>query len=145
MSNIELLPCPFCGGQVKLDEDDFYMFCCEECGAGITFAKEQDGHAEDCSREESIDKWNTRKPVERIAEQLEELDNNDWTPVEDGLPEETGYYLVTLSRSLPNEYYSNRVVVLFDGCENQFMCYENLIVAWMPLPELYNQAKEGKK
>lgn len=71
MSEIELLPCPFCGGQVKLDEDDFYMFCCEECGAGITFAKEQDGHAEDCSREESIDKWNTRKPVERIVQQLE--------------------------------------------------------------------------
>lgn len=71
MSEIELKPCPFCGGQVKLDEDDFYMFCCEECGAGITFAKEQDGRAEDCSREESIDKWNTRKPVERIVQQLE--------------------------------------------------------------------------
>ena len=73
---------------------------------------------------------------------MEELDNNDWTPVEDGLPEETGYYLVTLSRRLPDEDYSNRVVVLFDECENQFMCYENLIVAWMPLPESYNQAKE---
>ena len=85
-------------------------------------------------------------PVYRVKQMLEhygirKTDNNDWTPVEDGLPEETGYYLVTLSRSLPDEDYSNRVVVLFDECENQFMCYENLIVAWMPLPESYNQAK----
>ena len=28
--NGELKPCPFCGGEIKLDEDDFYMFCCDE-------------------------------------------------------------------------------------------------------------------
>ena len=89
-------------------------------------------------------------PVYRVKQMLEhygirKTDQNGWIPVEDGLPEETGYYLVTLSRSLPNEDYSNRVVVLFDGCENQFMYCENLIVAWMPLPEPYNQGKEGKK
>ncbi len=86
MSDIELKPCPFCGGQVKLvsgqvkllNENDFYMFCCEECGAGITFAKEQDGYAEDCSREESIDKWNTRKPMERILTQLEDKMNHSF-------------------------------------------------------------------
>ena len=33
MSKIKLKQCPFCGGEVKLDEDDFYMFCCDECGA----------------------------------------------------------------------------------------------------------------
>lgn len=38
----ELKPCPF-------------------CGAGITFAKEfEDGTATDCSKEESIEKWNRR-------------------------------------------------------------------------------------
>ena len=26
MSDVKLLPCPFCGGEIKLDEDDFYMF-----------------------------------------------------------------------------------------------------------------------
>lgn len=56
-----LLGCPFCGGKVKLDEYDFYMFCCDKCGAGITFAKEfDDGTAGDCTKEESIAKWNTR-------------------------------------------------------------------------------------
>ena len=23
MSDVKLLPCPFCGGEIKLDEDDF--------------------------------------------------------------------------------------------------------------------------
>lgn len=57
----ELKPCPFCGGEIKLDEDDFYMFCCDKCGAGITFAKElEDGTATDCNKKESIEKWNRR-------------------------------------------------------------------------------------
>lgn len=72
MSEIKLKPCPFCGGEIKLDEDDFYMFCCDTCGAGITFAHElEDGTAEDCTKEESIESWNTRKPMERIVEQLQ--------------------------------------------------------------------------
>lgn len=88
------------------------------------------------------------RAVEGTAELLERCKDIiqkqcGWTPVEDGLPKKTGYYLVTLSRRLPNEDYSNRVVVLFDGCENQFMCYENLIVAWAPLLEPYNQGKGG--
>ena len=67
MSDVKLLPCPFCGGEIKLDEDDFYMFCCDTCGAGITFAHElEDGTAEDCTKEESIESWNTRKPMERM-------------------------------------------------------------------------------
>ena len=85
MSDVKLLPCPFCGGKIKLDEDDFYMFCCDTCGAGITFAHElEDGTAEDCTKEESIESWNTRKPMERIVEQLEEAKDiaNDDSVVE---------------------------------------------------------------
>ncbi len=63
--------------------------------------------------------------------------NDGWIPVEEGLPEETGYYLVQLSRKLPNEDYSDMVVVLFNGIEKEFMCYANLIIAWQPLPERY--------
>lgn len=74
----ELKPCPFCGGKIKLDEDDFYMFCCDKCGAGITFAKElEDGTATDCNKKESIEKWNRRanEPTaydpDKVVKQLE--------------------------------------------------------------------------
>lgn len=66
-----LLPCPFCGGKIKIDEYDFYMFCCDRCGTGVTFAKEMDdGTAEECTKEESIKNWNTRPapPVGRCGE-----------------------------------------------------------------------------
>lgn len=60
-----------------------------------------------------------------------------WIPVGERLPERTDYYLVQLLRKLPNEDYSDRVVVLYDGEEKEFMCYERLIIAWQPLPERY--------
>ena len=74
MSETRLLSCPFCGGEIKLDEDDFYMFYCDTCGAGITFAKElESGGVEDCDKKESIERWNTRIPMQNIVERLEEL------------------------------------------------------------------------
>ena len=60
-----------------------------------------------------------------------------WIPVSERLPEKTGYYLTQLSRKLPNEDYSDRVVVLFNGEEKEFMCYKKLIVAWHPIQEPY--------
>ena len=63
--------------------------------------------------------------------------NDGWISVDERLPEETDYYLVQLSRKLPNEDYSDRVVVLFNGEEKEFECYANLIIAWHPLPERY--------
>ena len=71
--------------------------------------------------------------------------NVDWIPVEEGLPEETGYYLAQLSRKLPNEDYSDRVVVLFNGEEKEFMCYANLIIAWHTLPEGYKPEEKSKE
>lgn len=67
--------------------------------------------------------------------------NVGWISVEERLPKETGYYLVQLSRKLPNEDYSDMVVVLFNGIEKEFMCYANLIIAWQPLPEPYKPKK----
>lgn len=67
-----------------------------------------------------------------------------WTPCSEKLPEETGYYLVQLSRKLPNEDYADRVVVLYNAEEKEFMCYEKLIKAWMPLPEPYKGGKENE-
>lgn len=69
---------------------------------------------------------------------------SDWIPVGNGLPEKSGWYLVQLSVSIPHEDYADRVVVLYDGEEKVFMCYEKLIVAWMPLPEPYKGGKENE-
>ena len=57
------------------------------------------------------------------------------------MPEEAGYYLVQLSRKLPNEDYSDRVVVLYSRYDKEFMTYNSLIVAWRPLPEVYHPKK----
>lgn len=61
----------------------------------------------------------------------------EWIPCSERMPEKTGYYLVQLSRKLPNEDYADRVVVLYNGEDKEFMAYERLIIAWQPLPEPY--------
>lgn len=61
----------------------------------------------------------------------------EWIPCSERLPEKTGYYLVQLSRKLPNEDYADRVVVLYNEEDKKFMTYERLIIAWQPLPEPY--------
>lgn len=71
--------------------------------------------------------------------------NDGWIPVGERLPEETGYYLVQLSIKLPNEDYSDRVVVLYNGEEKEFMCYESLIIAWQPLPKSYKPEEKARK
>lgn len=66
----KLKPCPFCGGEAEIKRytfcrtDSFYVGC-SRCNvtqtANVYF-----------SEKESIEAWNTRKPMERIVEQLEE-------------------------------------------------------------------------
>lgn len=73
MKNNKLLPCPFCGGKVKLDKytdvvgrNKFGIVCKnEECNC-LPFTSWW------ASKEDAIKSWNTRKPMERIAERLEE-------------------------------------------------------------------------
>lgn len=67
-------------------------------------------------------------------------DGGGWIPCSKLMPEKTGYYLVQLSRKLPNEDYSDRVVALYDGEDREFMCYSNIIIAWQPLPEPYRKS-----
>ena len=74
MSEIKLLPCPFCGWEAHIEEHKFwngrtksftvgtYGVRCLKCGAsGTQFHK---------TKEEAIELWNTRKPIERIVERL---------------------------------------------------------------------------
>lgn len=68
----KLKPCPFCGGNAKVRETGyrkwdgshrrFYIVECECCTVNI----------ENDKKEEAITSWNTRKPMDRIVEQLEE-------------------------------------------------------------------------
>lgn len=79
---MELLKkCPFCGGEATIHKSKFGYgvmckntpFCCDMTAAHKT-------------EEEAIRMWNTRKPMERIVERLEELrmaeyDDSDEEPV----------------------------------------------------------------
>ena len=65
----KLLPCPFCGGEAEMTwqrhgfDTMLYWIFCRECGC------------KQCSsihKEAVINAWNTRKPMERIVEGLEE-------------------------------------------------------------------------
>jgi hypothetical protein len=61
---VELLPCPFCGGEPHLDRHD--IFC--DCGAMmkipayVLVAESADGYPTyEEAKQEMIDLWNTRK------------------------------------------------------------------------------------
>ena len=74
MSEIKLLPCPFCGGEVEMAVDSVdaysnaYTFCCDNCYmyTAYQFSNEK----------EAIEYWNTRKPMERILTRLEECEKD---------------------------------------------------------------------
>lgn len=72
MSEIELLPCPFCGGEVKFihtgcnTKARIGYLRCDICGESF-FRRIRSNDTED----ELAERWNTRKPMERIVEQLE--------------------------------------------------------------------------
>ena len=66
MSEIKLLPCPFCGGEAILHHNGLTEkdhVTCLDC-----YCRTKDS----ITKEEAIKQWNTRKPMERIVERLEE-------------------------------------------------------------------------
>lgn len=73
MSEIKLLPCPFCGGEATFSdsiEDRFAEVHCIKCGVKINVK----GYP---ALSKAIKQWNQRKPMERILKrfrQMEELD-----------------------------------------------------------------------
>ena len=71
----------------------------------------------------------------------DDTEMDGWIPCSERLPEESGHYLVQLSRKIPYENFTDRIVVLYDGEEKAFLDYESLIIAWRPLPEPYKPKK----
>lgn len=67
MSDTKLRCCPFCGGEARLNyfgsgHIPYYQISCSECGCR---------QASSIHKESVINTWNTRKPIDRIVEQLE--------------------------------------------------------------------------
>lgn len=66
MSEIKLLPCPFCGGEAEFDDihnPAVNKIICTKCGmhTGLHLT----------SKRGVAQIWNTRKPMERIIERIE--------------------------------------------------------------------------
>ena len=81
MSEIKLLPCPFCGGGARMMGFDMYGE--EVCVNYHDEIKYTQNHYITCNgcdtdiwlglnAKDTIEKWNTRKPMERILTRLEE-------------------------------------------------------------------------
>lgn len=66
----KLLSCPFCGGEHIIESCNEFVPClkCLGCGSIMTVSMDFKGNY----KKELIKKWNTRKPMERILERLEE-------------------------------------------------------------------------
>lgn len=69
MSEIRLLPCPFCGGKAILESDKigkeqklYYVSCKDDCVTQYGYSP---------TKEYAIKKWNTRKPMQEIVKRLE--------------------------------------------------------------------------
>lgn len=65
MNNIKIKPCPFCGHEaiLKINREHLYIVQCDKCEATSKICE---------SENEAAEAWNTRKPMDKVVEQLEE-------------------------------------------------------------------------
>lgn len=63
MSEIKLRSCPFCGGEAYFPTFTETWIRCKSCGFETPYTED---------KEWLVNTWNTRKPIEKIVEQLEE-------------------------------------------------------------------------
>lgn len=134
---IELLPCPFCGGEAELefqigDIGDTWAVICVGNKMCPCYS-----HRVYClaTQMEAIDNWNRRAAsVPR------------WTRVEDGLPEKAGRYLITrlrkadgrhLTREAFFDYEFTRTFAPFDPIKD--------VIAWMPLPQPFTEEQDEQR
>lgn len=73
MSDERLLPCPFCGGEAEIIEEgflaepDYFMIRCKD--KNCTMRPKTDFYKD---KSKVISFWNTRKPIEKIIDRLEQ-------------------------------------------------------------------------
>lgn len=69
MSELKLLPCPFCGGEVVISDEkidatrEVYNFHCHNCDMVTFYDFPND-------KEKAIETWNTRTPMANIVEKV---------------------------------------------------------------------------
>jgi len=74
---MKLKPCPFCGGEAQVNERyrsgtpnrKMYWISCKACG----ISQQNTNVSGYRYQSKAIDRWNRRKPIDKIVEQLEEL------------------------------------------------------------------------
>lgn len=89
MSEIKLLPCHFCGGEARLfkTHENQHGIIHENDGCPISTEHFVGDWVYDTA-EEAIKAWNTRKPMERIVERLEEYRDDFMNDVYEELRED---------------------------------------------------------
>lgn len=63
MSNIELKPCPFCGGEARFADVTGHWLICKECLCETQYYN---------NPADAVKAWNTRKPIQDLMEQIDE-------------------------------------------------------------------------
>lgn len=70
MNEERLKPCPFCGGEGNVSLNTCYGFVPWCSNEDCILNENTKGFS---TKEEAIETWNTRKPMERIVERLENM------------------------------------------------------------------------
>lgn len=87
------------------------------------------------------------KGVEDVLRILKNMKQEPrWIPVTERLPEESDDYLITnIAGDVEMAYFAHPKDYTISKGEWREICYEEDIVAWMPLPKSYNAENEVKE
>lgn len=88
------------------------------------------------------------KSLEVLDMAIKALDQPRWIPVTEKLPEDDGYYMVTMKAPFyykANTYGYITRVAYYISCVMQWHDAKGEVVAWMPLPEPYKVESEEKE
>lgn len=118
----KLKPCPFCGGKASLYVDKFenYFTGCEVCDFYLGIEIEHDCElrhgflAKHYSKESAIEAWNTRKPMDRIVEQLEK-----WKQEADEQYEDTDSELYKMASVGKYHAYKQAIEIVKEGGKDE--------------------------
>ena len=73
MTETELKPCPFCGGEAEFNSDEFGEgVCCKSCGATM-----RNGVYGECGRKLASADWNARPIENELNEKIEKLERKN--------------------------------------------------------------------